>query len=74
MVNVHIVIRTRMMDSVFCLVYVLLHIGIYKNIIQIAKRHTSPVLAFNMQARPNILPDLYLHVESKHRTYASLYY
>ena len=35
-----------------------LHIGIYINIVQIAKRHTSPVLAFNMQTWPNILPDL----------------
>ena len=26
--------------------------------VQIAKRHTSPALAFNMQTRPNILPDL----------------
>ena len=63
--NVNIVISTRMMkDSVFCLVTVLfvLHIGIYKiiyiNIVQIAERHTSSVLALNMQPRPNILPDL----------------
>ena len=35
-----------------------LHIGIYINVVQIAKRHTSPVLAFNMQTRPNILPDM----------------
>ena len=43
----------------------------------IAKRHTSPVLAFNMQIRPNILPDLvqmYLHVDRKHSTYAPLCY
>ena len=33
------------------------HIGIYINVVQIAKRHTSPVLAFNMQTLPNILPD-----------------
>ena len=37
----------------------MLHIGIkYINVVQIAKRHTSPVLAFNMQTRPNILTDL----------------
>ena len=37
-----------------------LHIGIYIyiNIVQIAERHTSPALAFNMKARPNILPDV----------------
>ena len=35
-----------------------LHIGIYINIVQIAKRHTSPMLDFNMQTRPNILSDL----------------
>ena len=48
----------------------------YINVVQIAKGHTSPVLAFDMQTRPNIIPDLvpYLHVESKHRTYASLCY
>ena len=55
----------------------MLHIGIYRNVVQIEKRHTSPALAFNMKTWPNILPDLvlrYLHVESKHRTYASLCY
>ena len=36
-----------------------LHIGIYvTSIVHIAKRHTSPALAFNMQTRPNILTDL----------------
>ena len=49
-----------------------LHIGIYINSVQIAKRHTSPVLAFIMQTRLNILSDLVLHVESKNRTYSSL--
>ena len=65
-INVNIVICTRMMkDSVFCLVNVLfcviywnIYIYIYINMVQIAKRHTSPALAFNMQTRPNILPDL----------------
>ena len=33
-------------------------LSVYINVVQIAKRHTSPVLAFNMQTRPNILPDL----------------
>ena len=62
--NVYIVISTRMMkDSVFCLANVLFrvtywNIHVYINIVQKAKRHTSPVLAFNMQTRPNILPDL----------------
>ena len=37
---------------------VLWYILEYINIVQIAKRHTSPVLAFNMQTRPNILPDM----------------
>ena len=35
-----------------------LHIGIYINVVQIAKRHTSPVLASNMQTRPNNLSDM----------------
>ena len=55
----------------------MLHIGIYRNVVQIEKRHTSPALAFNMKTWPNILPDLvlrYLHVESKHMAYASLCY
>ena len=54
-----------MKDSVFCLVNVLFFVtywNIYTciYIVQIAKRHTSPVFAFNtmMQTRPNILPDL----------------
>ena len=47
-----------MKDSAFCLVNVLFCVYKYTNIVQIAKRHTSPVLAFNMQTRPNILPDL----------------
>ena len=37
-----------------------LHIGIYRNVVQIEKRHTSHALAFNMQTWPNILPDLVL--------------
>ena len=59
--NVNIVISTGMMkDSVFCLINVLFCVTywIYMYIVQIAKRHTSSVLAFNMQLRPNILPDL----------------
>ena len=63
--NVNIIISTRMTkDSVFCLVNVLFCVTywniiyIYINIVQIAKRHTSPVLAFNIQTRLNILPDL----------------
>ena len=54
-----------------------LNIGLYINIVQIAKRHTSPVLAFNMQTRPNnetFYLILFLHVESKHMTYAFLCY
>ena len=50
-----------MKDSVFCLVNVLFCVtywNIYINIVQIAKRHTSSVLAFNMQPWPNILPGL----------------
>ena len=30
------------------------------NFVPIAERHTSPALAFNVQTRPNILPDLVL--------------
>ena len=48
-------------DSVFCLVNVLFcvtYCNIDINVVQIAKRHTSPVLAFNMQTRPNILHDM----------------
>ena len=60
--NVNIVISTTMMkDSVFCLVNVLFCVtywNIYINIVQIAKRRTSPAFAFNMQTRPNILFDL----------------
>ena len=61
--SVNIIISTRMTkDSVFCLVNVLFCVTywniIYLNVVQIAKRHTSPVLAFNMQTRQNILPDL----------------
>ena len=58
------VLSTRMMkDSIFCLENVLVlfcvtYWNIYINIVQIAKRHTSPVLASSMQTRPNILPDL----------------
>ena len=66
-----------MKNSVFCLVNVLFCVtywNIYIYIVQIAKRHTSPALAFSMQILPNILPDLVLHVESKHRTCASLRY
>ena len=53
--NVYIVISTRMMDSVFCLVNVLFCVtywNVYINVLQIAKIHTSPLLAFNMLARP----------------------
>ena len=42
--------------TVLC--YILEYIHVYINIVQKAKRQTSPVLAFNMQTRPNILPDL----------------
>ena len=41
------------------LCYILEYIYIYVvYVVQIAKRQTSPVLAFNMQTQPNILPDL----------------
>ena len=35
-------------------------LDIYRNVVQIEKRHTSPALAFNMKTWPNILPDLVL--------------
>ena len=48
-----------------------LHYAIYIYIVQIAKRHTSPVFAFNMQTRLKILPDLAFW---KQRTYVYICY
>ena len=41
-----------------CKCTVLCYILGYIYIVQIAKRRTRPVFTFNMQTRPNILPDL----------------
>ena len=51
-----------------------LPIGIYRNVVQIEKRHTSPALAFKCKHGQTFYLIWHLHVESKHGTYASLCY
>ena len=58
--NVYIIISTRMTkDSVFCLVNVLFCVTYWNTIYKCCTNSKEThMLAFNMQTRPNILPDL----------------
>ena len=81
-ISIYIGISSRMMKKcVFCLVHVLFCVTYWNIYIgQISNSRTSPVFAFNMQNTTKHFTwsgrvlDHNLHVESKHRTSAPLFY
>ena len=77
--NVNIIISTRMTkDSVFCLVNVLFCVTywniIYKCCTNSKETHNSCACFQHANTAKHFYLIWYLHVESKHRTYASLCY